>query len=130
HLAGIGRDDIEGLNQKQSRSIESGRQLVVALNKYYTSSISNTDFFNADKSYVVWGDNNQSNSFTTKVTNNLPSGVSSINRMERVWKFQNTGTIDSVTIAFYGTFRASADKYLILSSDSSFASGNIWYPLS
>src|SRR5690606_21762575 len=45
-------------------------------------------------------------------------------------KFQNTGTIDSVTIAFYGTFRASADKYLILSSDSSFASGNIWYPLS
>jgi hypothetical protein len=129
NIAGVGRDDKEGLSQKQSMNASPGRQLFVSKNTISSDNNSNPDNFSADISYLVWGDNNKGLGFSIGISNNVPSGATSVYRMERVWKFQKTGSLDSVTIAFPNTFNNSNSKYLVASNDSSFSAGNVWYTL-
>lgn len=129
NIAGIGRDDAEGLLQKQSTSINPGRQVIIGIGNIATDNASNTGQYTADKSYLIWGDNNGNMSFLTPISNNIPSGVSNPFRMARVWKVQETGNIPTVKLALQGTFASTAFKYLVVSMDSTFGSGTTWYPL-
>lgn len=130
NIAGIGRDDAEGLLQKQSQSINPGRQVLMGIGSLSADNQSNTNQYTADKTYLIWGDNNGLMSFLTPISNNVPGGVSNPYRMARVWKVQTTGTLPTVKVAFQGSFSATGFKYLVVSIDSSFGSGCTWYPLS
>lgn len=117
NIAGIGRDDEEALEQKQSRSINAGTQVTIGLGSIDSTNSANVNNFTADKSYLVWGDDNGALSFRTAVT-----GTALLNyRMTRVWKVQETGTVGTVRIAIPAAALANrVSSYIIVSNDAVF----------
>jgi F5/8 type C domain len=109
NIAGIGRDDLTALNQKQSQSVNKGAtanietdsQLLVALDAVEPSNTANTNTFSADMQYMVWGDDN--GSLTTRVaTGNVASnGLTYTKRFSRVWKVQNKGSFADKIGVYY-----------------------------
>jgi hypothetical protein len=95
NIAGIGRDDLTALNQKQSQSINTGSQVLIGIG----GAIANTNVLNAnsfptDKQYLIWGDNG-----LTKAPSVVISGITGVNyRFASVWKVQNTNTVGTVRV--------------------------------
>lgn len=125
NIAGIVRDDVSGLNQKQSRSTNSGLQIVVGNdNQIATTNALNTSSFADDKSALVWGDNN--GSVSTWTTTGAPTGFSIT---ARTWKIQEIGTIGTVKIQVAssngsnGLPFTSGGVFLIIDNDGNFTSG-------
>lgn len=102
NIAGIGRDDLTALNQKQSQSVNSGAQVITSLGSIANTNSENTTVFNTDKQFLIWGDDNGSLSTTTTTGNVLASnGNTYTKRMTRVWRMQNKGSFaQDVTVYF------------------------------
>ncbi len=63
-ITGIGRDDLEGLNQKQSRNMDSTRlRVIMGLGAIAETNLDNANSFTADRSYLIWGDDNAAITF-------------------------------------------------------------------
>lgn len=96
HIAGIGRDDASGLNQKQSRSSFDGSLVTIGNGTIAEDNISNPNNFTNDLSFMVWGHNGESvlvdDSFISLDSNQ-------INHMSRTWALQETGTVGSVLVS-------------------------------
>jgi hypothetical protein len=58
NITGIGRDDIEELNQKQSKSINTTGLVTVGRGGISTTNALNSNTFSTDKSYFIFGDDN------------------------------------------------------------------------
>lgn len=126
-VTGIGRDDLEGLVQKQSRNSDSTRlRLAIGLGALAESNTANTNSFTADKSYLLWGDDNGSTSFKTIVT-----GTPTVNfRMTRIWKVQETGTVGEVEVAVpFDALPNPRQSYLVVSNDETFDNADTYIPL-
>ncbi len=94
NIAGIARDDASALNQKQSSSVNTGLQPVIALGNIFATNQANTNTFAADLSALVWGSDTGSTSFAT------PFAFGGLNnRMARIWRVQETGTVGTVKVA-------------------------------
>ncbi|MCX6044159.1 MAG: Ig-like domain-containing protein [Chloroflexi bacterium] len=120
NVAGIGRDDTSTLNQKQARSVNTTNQgdlVVLALGTLTTTNVANINTFAADRSFLVWGDNNGSTAITT-----TQSGINNVNlRMGRIWKVQETGSVGSVQISIPNTTTfPSTNRWLLVSNDGVF----------
>nr|WP_321222405.1 choice-of-anchor D domain-containing protein [uncultured Psychroserpens sp.] len=109
-IAGIGRDDISELNQKQSRSVNDATDgtgriegiLTMGLNDIYDTNrdhiSANPTTFN-NKEYLVWGNNGADlNLAASEISVNMSAGISpalttdvSFTAMQRVWKVVETG---------------------------------------
>lgn len=119
NIAGIGRDDMEDLNQKQSRSINPNTQITIGLGDIASTNSSNSAAFAQDLSYLVWGDNGISNTTTTLISD---YGVNvSINHLNRVWRIENRNVQQSVTISFPatllpGALTGSCEQYKLITS--------------
>ncbi|MEZ4706747.1 MAG: choice-of-anchor D domain-containing protein [Caldilineaceae bacterium] len=85
-VAGIGRDDASGLEQKQSNSVNSDQLVTMALNGVAADNASNGGGFDADQSFLVWGNNDGATTIATSV------GVT-ITRMARIWTVQETAPV-------------------------------------
>jgi len=117
-IAGIGRDEASGLNQKQSRSVNNiadgiGRTqgiVTMGLTEIYdTNTInqsSNATNFN-DKEFLIWGNNGADlNLAASTITVNMSSGIApalttnvTFTGMQRIWKVvENGGDIPSVKV--------------------------------
>ena len=81
NIAGIGRDDVEGLNQKQSKSINAGSIVAVGLGSIATDNSANTNNFVGDTAYLVWGSNSTA---STVINTDLPILFSQ--RLTQEWK--------------------------------------------
>ena len=57
-VAGIGRDDTQVLNQKQSKSSNSDRIVTIGLGTIATDNASNANSFTTDKDFLAWGNDN------------------------------------------------------------------------
>ncbi|MEI9943345.1 MAG: LamG-like jellyroll fold domain-containing protein [Chitinophagaceae bacterium] len=119
NIAGIGRDDIGSLHQKQSRSINTaGSGNLIAVANGTTLAVSNdanTDSVDNNKSFLTWGDNAGAVTYTTPVTaNNVTL------RMPRVWKADKTNWASgNITIKL---FAGVTNTYLLISNtDGTFA---------
>lgn len=55
NIAGIGRDDASGLNQKQSVSGNSANEVVIGLGSIAATNAANSNTFGADKTFMTWG---------------------------------------------------------------------------
>lgn len=92
-IAGIGRDDKSGLNQKQTQSVNKDEMLTIGLDSIENSNKNNTAVFAVDNSFLVWGNNNLP-AYSTPATSIplaapfLPTGIQA--RINRVWKLQGT----------------------------------------
>jgi hypothetical protein len=88
NIAGIGRDNgASGSNllQLKSRSIEDGSIVTIE-----ASAIS------SDQSFLIWGNDNGSNSF---ISNDQPNSISS--RLSKIWRVSETGTdLGGVSVSF------------------------------
>ena len=128
NITGIGRDDVSGLLQKQSKSVNTAGLISLyngnAAGVFPDMNVSNTSSFSADRSFVLIGDNGASTNFTScSYKGKMP-------RMSRVWKVQKTGTVNTVTIAVNSTDVSSQVKNLIVSTDPTFpAASTTIYPL-
>lgn len=118
NIAGIGRDDDEGLNQVQSESINAGGQVVIALGSAAATNDDNTNTFAGDKQFLVWGNDNGAINTTTAVT-----GFTTVNnRFARIWKLQNTGGVNQQVTVYFPTANlnllTNSTKYLIYNTSS------------
>lgn len=125
NVAGIARDDASVLNQKQSRSVNTGLQIVMGNgNTISTENSVNTNNFSADKSALIWGDN--AGSVTAWTATGAPSSRQIV---ARKWKIQETGTVSSVKVQVAdnsgsnGLPTETMTVYLLTDADGDFSSG-------
>ncbi len=126
-IAGIGRDDDAALSQKQSKSQHDGSILTIGLGSLATTNADNTNDFDDDEDFLVWGHDATAAGIASSNGTDVPVGVT--RRMGRVWKVQNTGSVGAVEIQFalaglgYGSNLSEFN--LIVSGSSTMASGSI-----
>ena len=126
NVAGIGRDDCQGLVQKQSQSMLAGLQPVIGqADILAATNAAHTGTFSTDKSFLVWGSDNGAATFGTAYAF---SGMN--NRITRVWKTQETGTVGSVKVALAKQYFGSAEQaHLLSSNDATFDNSDTKTPL-
>jgi gliding motility-associated-like protein len=132
NIAGIGFDDIEGLEQKQSRSIHAGSILTIGLGTIATTNLANASTFDVDRSYMLWGSN--SNVLTT-INTNLPVGSCILQRLTQQWKVQYSNfdvatkqlalEFDLTGITYAGTAINDFTLLIDTDGDGNFATGTI-----
>ncbi len=96
NIAGIARDDMGSLNQKQSRSVNAGQQVIIG-----TTGLESTNALNAvgltNNQFLIWGDNGLVKSPTIAFAT---IGGLDYKRFASIWKVQNTGTVGTVRVAW------------------------------
>ena len=100
-IFGIGRDDASGLNQKVSKSINSGTILTMALDANFTAS--NTDALRAtphtnDKQFLMVANNGGATTTQTTEIDNAQFRT----RIIREWKVDNTNFTQNINLKFEG----------------------------
>ena len=120
-IAGIGRDDLSGLHQKQSKSVNSDAIVTMSTEAIAANNAANSTSV-TDGAYLLWGNNNAS----TSSYDDLPSGYSG--RLDKEWVVEMTGTVSNVHVEFDITDLrlggdAASDFYLLTDADGNFTAG-------
>ncbi|MCB9363882.1 MAG: T9SS type A sorting domain-containing protein [Flavobacteriales bacterium] len=128
NVIGIGRDDDEALEQKQSHTLNDTTRIY--LNTLQASNAANTGSFSSDISYVLVGDNQGKMCHTPAAATEKPVGIYS--RLEREWKVTKTNFSGS----FSGDFTLNAcaipasvtpaDLRLLVDDDGDFSNATIY----
>ncbi|MEZ4942636.1 MAG: hypothetical protein R3D58_17310, partial [Saprospiraceae bacterium] len=123
-IAGIGRDDCQGLLQKQSQSVNPGSLVAIYLGDQ-TSGLpvdnsSNASNFAADQRFMLWGSNGSSSTFGTAYTPNSFTPAAGYYRMARIWRVKETGTVGTVTVSIPANTQA---EHLLVHSSANFGTG-------
>lgn len=117
NIAGISRDDLGSLSQKQSWSTNPGKQVLISTTGLANTNATNTGVL-SDGQYLIWGDNNRTKSPSVAIT-----GVTGVNyRFGSIWKVQNNGSVGTVRVAWpkgYANFK------LIQSTDTVFNGSDV-----
>ena len=112
-IAGIGRDDNSGLDQRSSSNVTSNTILTVA-----NGDLASPSSFFVDDSFIIWGhDGNPSTFGTDNLTNG--DGTTS-NRMNRIWRVDETGTVGSIEISFSNLLATGDVSIVIHPTDATF----------
>ncbi|MEP0516050.1 choice-of-anchor D domain-containing protein, partial [Dokdonia sp.] len=81
-IAGIGRDDDSGLNQKQSTSINPGSIVTMGLTDIYDTNndniASNANTF-SDKNFLLWGNDNDPLAAAAPIAVDMSAGITGLN---------------------------------------------------
>jgi len=133
NIAGIGRDDSSALNQKQSRSSttnsiqENNTGLVtIGLETIAVTNELNTNNFLEDQSFILWGNNAESTSFSTS----FESSATTFTRMQRLWAIQETNNVGSVQIRIpQSIFNSDLSPSLVISADATIDQADTVIPL-
>jgi hypothetical protein len=134
NITGIGRDDCNGLHQKQSKSVNATEALVtvghgLGIN---TTNAANTNVMDNNTALLLGDDNAARATFTAT---GAPAGRE---RIARTWKVQETGTIGTVTIQVPANSSAATVKlplerdgivYLLVNSTTNFTTGTTEVPM-
>ncbi|MBY0426752.1 MAG: T9SS type A sorting domain-containing protein, partial [Cytophagales bacterium] len=129
-IAGIGRDDLLYQNQKQSKSYNTNDIVTIALGAVATTNAANFNTFSADKSFMLWGNDN--GPLKAQGQTDFNSAVLQ-GRIGRIWHVKETGTINTVRIqadfsSFYGPGGVTgtndlSNTRLLVDADGIFAVG-------
>ena len=104
-VAGIGRDDTQVLNQKQSKSVNSDAIITMGLGSIAATNAVNANSFTTDKDFLVWGNDN-----TTLGATSQPGVLCATNlQLDRKWKVVETGSVGTIQIA---ATKSTIDTYL------------------
>lgn len=114
NVAGLGKDNLEELDQKQSRSINKDTQVAIGLAGLAEANSGNTAVL-ANGQYLIWGDNGKPVKFTGQL------GSTDWYQAERIWKVQNNGSVGEVEIAIPATAAPETVKLLVSDTDTDFA---------
>ncbi|WP_269684041.1 LamG-like jellyroll fold domain-containing protein [Flavobacterium lacustre] len=134
-IAGIGRDDISKLNQKQSKSINTTDDITIGLTDIYTTNTANPNTFDTDKKFLVWGNNHGTLAAQPAVIVNISSGITSPSTLVsevsfisvgRTWKIVETGgnipttKVSIPTTMLSATLTPPGDYLMFISSTPNF----------
>ncbi len=111
-IAGIGRDDFSGLDQRKSRTINADSLVTMALDDLDAPMA-----FADNDAWLVWGNDDGLTTFTASI-DNAHTGTSS--RMERIWRVQETGTVGTAELALNETASAETVSLIVHPSDDAF----------
>ncbi|MDT7831567.1 PA14 domain-containing protein [Flavobacteriaceae bacterium S356] len=134
NVAGIGRDDVMALNQKQSSSVESGTLITMGLTAIETSNALNSSTFVTNKDFLIWGNNDGSVLVGDVTSSTLICAPETT--MARTWKVIENGAVGTVEV---GVVQATIDAALVtantikvfkVADDASFTTNVEYIPLS
>lgn len=111
NIAGIARDDNGSLNQKQSWSINSPKEVLISTVGLNDDNATNPNML-ANQQFLVWGDNGLAKAPAMAFGN---IGGLSYNRFPAIWKVQNTASVGTVRVAWA---KGYSNLKLIQSSDA------------
>jgi hypothetical protein len=123
-VTAIGRDDNSALSQKQSKSENPGA--IVTLGNggtIATTNGGNSNTFSADRSFLFASDDGAT---TVK---SVAVGGTDKDRMGRIWKAQEIGTVGTVRVNIPGSALSGSAPVLIRSTDTTFDSTDEIIPL-
>ena len=113
-IAGIGKDNLSALNQKQSKSVNTDALVTIGLGSIEVDNATNANTFAIDKNFLIWGNDDAS---TDIQTTELPGGAVAEYRLGREWKVAETGSVNNLTIAFNGIASTAYDLELYVDTD-------------
>ena len=113
-IAGIGRDDTTSLNQKQSKSVNSGSLVTIGRGDIAATNQANSNTFANDKTFMTWGHDTGSTAQATAVTG------TSYARMARIWKSTTTGTVGQIKVQIPTSSITRSNAVLLISDTPSF----------
>lgn len=137
HVAGIGRDSISDLNQKQSKTINLLNEVTIGLGGVFSTNSVNTHEFKKDGDFLVWGNNDGAFSGTNTNTVTVASGITtSLTRIDRKWMIVESnedvnGDVGTVYVsipsaAFSSFSKTATEEYALIVSDMpNFTDGDI-----
>jgi len=127
-VAGIGRDDASCFEQKQSSSVNADGIVTMGLGEISANNAANPNNIDTDLEFLLWANDNDFTDQANANTADLPTGVTE--RMERIWKVQETGTVAATTISFdlngLGYSSTATDFQLIVSGTATMAGGTLF----
>jgi hypothetical protein len=132
NIAGIGRDDKSVLNQKQSKTENTNSDITIGLDNIFDTNSNNTNAFDADKKFLVWGHNNNTLDAQVPISVDMSTGITSggpLNTMvdfisiARTWRVKETGgDVPSVKVSIPSSVLTSTitppGDFLMFISDS------------
>lgn len=131
-IAGIGFDVNSCLNQKQSESQNSDQIITMGLGTIAATNAANGNTFSADRSYMIWGNDNDDDGTIEETTTDKPEKV--LARLDREWLIEESGTvgdvelnIDITGIAVTATIREEFSLMVDEDGDGDFTTGTIRY---
>ena len=125
-IAGIARDDGSCLQQKQSKSENTGALVTIGNGGISANNASNPNNFSADNSYLVWGNDAGTALQSGANIADVPGNVTE--RMTRKWRVDESGTVGNTSVSFdltgLGYSTNASDFQLITSATPTMASGS------
>lgn len=137
NVAGIGKDSISDLNQKQSKSLNLDNEVSISLGNIFATNNLNSNEFKKDGDFLVWGNNNAPYTGASTNTVTVATGLTTaITRIDRTWKIVESnehvdGDVETVYVsipmaAFSGFSKTDNEEYaLIVADNATFADGDI-----
>ena len=123
NIIGIGKDIESSLDQRVSKSVHEGSVLTLATTKDFTSTNNNEDRISLeDESFLVTGHNGESVVFERSFEGEENAMIN------RIWAFEETGTVGDVYIALpISDLNIHGNNlYVALSNDQTFESSDIF----
>ena len=132
NVTGIGRDDTSELEQKQSKSINTNDDLTIGIKTIETTNTQNTSEFFADKTFLMWGNNNGGTTPDSPITKDFGSGASSISSVTPIsqkWKIVIKDSVPTVKLSIPESMVSSTNTggpiYVMVVSDDANFSTNV-----
>ncbi|WP_034041325.1 LamG-like jellyroll fold domain-containing protein [Wocania ichthyoenteri] len=138
HVAGIGRDSISDLNQKQSKTLNIANEVAIGLNGIFATNSANTNEFKEDGDFLVWGSNDAAYTAGGSNTVIIATGITtSLTRVLRQWKIVESiqpgsgGDVENVFVSIpsgaFSSFTLGTDEEyaLVVADDDNFANEDI-----
>ncbi|WP_422007735.1 T9SS type A sorting domain-containing protein [Roseivirga pacifica] len=121
-IAGIGRDDLSCLDQRQSRSINNDAVVTFGLEEIASDNFSNLNTFANNESALLWGNDNASTLYANRTTGISLGTVTE--RMTRVWRVdETTNDTGEASVSFdlsgLGYSAGSISDFQLIVSDNS-----------
>lgn len=126
-VIGIGRDDSQGLSQKQSHTFDDTSR--VYINTLQTNNAANAGVFSTDVSYVMIGDDKGAIHHTPAAGAEVPVACGLYSRLAREWKVQKTNFTDNFNFdvklnpSANPTSVTVSDLRLLVDDDGNFGNG-------
>jgi len=126
-VIGIGRDDTQELQQKQSQTTDDSTRIY--LNTLQASNVANTGTFTTDVSYILLGNNKGILRNSVSANAEVPASCGLYSRLEREWKVTKTNITDDFSIDIKLNSSAApgsvniADLRFLVDDDGDFSNG-------
>ncbi len=120
NIAGIGRDDLSGLYQKQSQSVNAINYPTIGIGTVAATNAANTNTL-SDKNFLSWADDNGAQLPSASA---VPAGTTVAKWLTRKWQIQETGSVGTVRLLANSLgLGSSGALYLIVANNAAFTSG-------